>query len=193
MALGLVAGLLPGPVQPWAAAAEPAQEAGEFDSRLQRALDGPGFVTGQDIVSLTIAPSVDLQPLSIAELLGTASGSIDLGTWMPGADPTLGVTPQPIVMRGVDALWSAWISGSSNQIDVQFSLVGLNGEPDCLSLPGAPGQKLPVTLVARPPVQIDRDKKLKLFEGGADLVIDTSLATVAGTYGGVLVVTVNQF
>lgn len=191
--LGLMAGGLAASVCASAAVAAPPQEVILLEAQLARSLDDLDHLTGRALVSVQIAATVTLQAFTIAELLGTGSTTIDLGGWMPGADPTAGVTPQPVVTRTIDSLWTAWVTGSVNQVDVQLSLVGLNGQPDCISHPDDAGQTMPVTLTPLGPVQIDKDKNEKLVEGGVELTIDTSGVTAAGTYGGTLLVTVNQF
>lgn len=165
---------------------------------------GPGPIVTQGgdaeiethaILLFSVPGSVELNQLTLSEVLGTASSTVNRGAWFPGADPTGGVTVNPAVPRIIDPVWSAWFTqqgNNTNNIDVQLSISGLDGSAGYLTHQSISSSRIAVTLIPTALTLVLKIGNLRQIQGGAQLWLDCSQATRAGHYGGRITVTVNQ-
>jgi len=140
--------------------------------------------------TVKLPQKVTLQPLTAAELLAGTPATIDMGAWMPGADPGGSIAIGSAV-RTIQELWEARVNGEVGSLDVQIEIVGEDGTPNALNHDSIPNQFIDIAVTPTPTIINVRNNRTILV-GGVELGLDLSQAGSSGNYEGRLIVTVSQ-
>lgn len=142
---------------------------------------------GHQKIRLTVRSPIDLEPITINELLGGASTTVVFD----GTDPGLSFLG---VLREVPDIWEVKepppIPASAYQVN--YFLSGANGVDDVLSLPGFPASMISVTIEEIPAMDVGGPPGPRRLQGGARFTLDPNQADMAGQYTGTLTVEVNR-
>lgn len=163
-------------------------------------LDGPG--SGAPIMSFTVVGAINLADVSAAEILGGGGAARDAGTASVGVggsttaylgDPVGGAAPVTGVTREANPVWEAWIHRKDlDSVQASYELTALNGNPGRLSSADSGLSEIGVSLTPLPLQTSLSSGSWYLTQGGVRMQLDLSGASVAGDYGGTLLVILNS-
>jgi hypothetical protein len=149
---------------------------------------------------LTIRKNVRLVKINTSELLnGTGDSAIDEGVWDPDFQAWTPLASK--IFRSVEGFWAYTLpsDGTSfpgaalSTVDVQYEMIGANGNPDVLSNLDQPTSEMDVVVEELEPILVRMDKKTWTMEGSINLHLWLTNAETAGDYAGTLVVVINHF
>lgn len=140
--------------------------------------------------TLTLAPAVDLGRANLSELgVPVSSQAVPVGDLSHGAPPL-----NAVIKREIPSLWRlslpAGRASAAGGIDVRCDVVAPDGSSGRLALRGGSGEEVPVRLTPSPASVVKQSPQGDEIEGGAVLEVDLSKARYAGTYTGLITVTV---
>jgi hypothetical protein len=172
-------------------------------------------INDADIVEATmrVTRTIELTPVSMAEVFGLANGAIapaarrgsapatasgnavSLGRWS-GSAPTTGFPTAPVVQRTVEDAWQLRVDQTQRNaayMDVAYQLHGANGREGMLSHADDETSAMLVRLESLTPVVVDSDGTYDVLQGGVVFHLDLAGTHKAGHYRGTLTVTFNNY
>lgn len=161
---------------------------------------GPYDEAKGNSIKLKLPRSLELEAITLQELIGIGSASNDLGAWSETAIfAAIPQFPEPTIVRTVPNLWQLKI-GRLNKgngvepgaVDVSYEVVGANGTRDRFSHVDHSSEEISVEIVPTEPFSFIRGNN-QIIEAGASFHLQLGTARAAGLYRGALTVTVHYY
>lgn len=155
-------------------------------------------------IVLIVNPALDLEPVSVAEVLGGGTPARDAGAAAPSVsgamvglapDPSVGFAFNQSVTRVTNHVFRAWVRnarGNLSDVQIQYDLVSPSGVPSRLEHPAHPDSYMPARAQPLGPWEILQNGSWRLIQAGGRFDMSLQRVTRAGSHEGTLVIVVNS-
>jgi hypothetical protein len=145
---------------------------------------------------IQIQPTIQLQNVQLVEILdGTRYQSIAAGSWSRGASPTATRQVEPHIVRTIPAVWRMRVRDEHEayELNVRYELTSPDGRADRLGPADGSNSEVRTTVRPLPPTIVAVDDAGAVVEGGMVLYLELDSVRRAGSYSGMLTVTLDHF